>query len=878
MSTFVGRRAELAEVRDFLTRGSRWVTLTGPAGIGKTRLAREVLQLDLGLEGPRWFCDLTDARDPDAVAAAIRETLELPMAGTFGPAGKLELALAAAGPALLVLDNFEHVLPAAATVAELSRAAPELRVLVTSRERLRLPDEHVVELGPLGLPSALAPDEALQSESVRLLLGRARQVRHGFQLRPGDHEAVVRVTEQLEGIPLALELAAPRLVFLGARTLLERLDERFSLLASEQGTLDEAIAWSWDLLDDTERRALAQCAVFRSGFDLDAAEAVLTLDDPRPVVDVLQSLFEKSLLRAEGDGRFGLFLSIRSFAARRLDDLDATQLRHTRHYVDAAEARVAELHGPLAPEAWAWLRRERENLKAAAAASEVALAARAALALAPLMLAEGPLEEYDALVSRVLAHELAAAEEASLRTQRADALRLLGRPVEAREDLERALALTLDVPTLRGRALRARGNVALVAGELAEAVQWYERARTCFRDDDERVEEALTSSVQGAALAALGDMDASQAAVEHARELLHAAGALREEGLATAYLGNLFIDRGLLDDALVCFAQAEAIHDQVHDRFGSAFTTANRAILLHIRGETDDALRAYDAAIDAFRRVGARRYEGAFRGYGALARYAATGDTDAARRALGEATQQLHDARDERFEALFLGYLGGFEARAGAVARARATLDRADAQIASSGDPFLALAVDLQRTLLDAAEAREARAQGDEEGAAELDARRDARIARAHARDPESGRAPAERSADVRLALLAIGAPVPTRPTSAAGASRPDALVVARDASFFVPPGGAQIALDRRHALRNVLRALVEAHGRGEGVSRDDLIAAGWPGERVLPHAAANRLRVAIATLRKLGLHEVLVTRGSAYLLHPAVPVHEVDP
>ncbi len=860
MSVFVGRNAELDELGTAFSGDARLVTLTGPAGIGKSRLAREFL--------PRhhltFFCDLSHALDADAVAAVVAETLELPSGEAFGKAGNVELALHALGPALLVLDNFEQVLEAAPMIARWSQGAPELRILVTSRERLRVDHERVIELGPLGLPEAHAPAD---SESVQMLLGCARRLRHGFALRRNDVDTVARVVEQLDGIPLALELAAPRLVFLGADTLLQRLEARFKLLRGQQGTLHGAIEWSWNLLDDLERSVLSQCSVFRGGFDLEAAEAVVAIDDAS-VMDVLQSLFEKSLLRAEGDGRFGLFLSIRDFAAEQLDDVHAAK-RHASYYATLGEAAQSALHGPETVSAWEELRRERENLKAAARAN-VDASIRAAIALGPAMLAQGPYEEYEAMLGEALKAPLAPSEEIRARVNRGDARRLAGKLDDAIADLDRALELARasDLPALEARTERARGTVALVAGELKEAIEHYERALPLLSGDADPVEEAQTLSALGAARAALGQVDEAQAAEERARALLQRAGALREEGLVTAYLGNLFIDQGRFDDAMICFAQAEAIHDQVADRFGSAFTTANRGILHHVRLHLDEAVAAYDAAIAAFRRVGARRYEGAFRGYRALARSEAGAPVDEVRHELELAVQMLVEAKDPRFEALFLAYLGAAEVRTGAIERGRDALERAEEQIATLHDPFLLLAVQLQRGHLERAEA-----ETDASRASSLRDQCDARLDQARAGDSES---PIRRNADVLFSARTLSGVKPRQTTTEPASG--DALSVGSDASWFSPPGGERIELEGRDALINVLHALVTAHREqpDEPIPRDALVAAGWPGERMLPRAAANRLRVAISTLRKLGLHDAILTRRGAYLIHPAIAVHEV--
>ncbi|MCA9608427.1 MAG: AAA family ATPase, partial [Myxococcales bacterium] len=811
MDEFVGRTAELEELHAAFDEGARLVTLRGPAGIGKTRLARELME---GRDDAV-FVDLSDLTEPSGVQSAFAEALELPdLTGPGGRAGSIEHALSARGSALFVVDNFEHLLEAKTFLARCLEAAPELRLLVTSRERLGLPHEHVLPVGPLELPDAAAPEEA---ESVRLMIARARQLRHGYRVRDDELATVARIAHQLDGIPLALELAAPRLVFLGAKTLLSRLEERFALLRGEVGTLHGAIQWSWNLLDEAEQQTLAQCSVFRGGFDLEAGEAVIELPGQPVVMDVLQSLFEKSLLRADSaDGRFGLFNSIRDFAASHLEGSarDATRARHAAYYVGLADRVTPELRLTDPGAAWRRLRAEKENLRAAVRnAPEPTMTLRAAMALAPIMSAQGPFEEFDALLSR----GLETCEEPALRAAallaRVDARRFVGRLDAAAKDLEEAFALAEAVGDvgLLGEAVSVQGNLRLHRGELDAAHEAYERALPLHRAADDRYREAQTLTRLAATLGPLGRAEACRDALERAREMFQSLGALRNEGMVTAYLGNLFIDAGQLEDARICFARAEAIQELVGDAFGAAFTTANRAILQLAREEHDEAEAAFDAAILGFSRIGARRYEGAFLGYRALTRLARDGDLERAQLELRDVVTRLGDAVDERFQALFLAYLGGCAARDGALEQARVALDKAEKQIGPSGDPNLALAVRLQRAhLLTGAERQ-----------AILD----------EATSAEGGPAPMTRSADVLFSYRTHG-----RPDAGRARPRPDveeaALVVGPDAEWFTPPGdGRRIDLGKRFPLRRTLMALVTGHAeRPEApVTREALVAAAWP-------------------------------------------------
>jgi predicted ATPase len=236
LTSFVGRADDLAAIEERFDAGERLVTITGAAGIGKTRLAKQVAprRHELLARGGVWFCDLSDARDQEAIAAVVGSVLDVPVAGRGETASAVERigdAIGAREPSLIVLDNFEQATAhAPGTVGAWLTRAPEARFLVTSRERLRLDGECVVPLGPLGLPDDAGTPE--ESDAFRLLLDRVRRVRHGFRLGEQDVAVAARIVAELDGIPLAIELAAPRLAMLGARGLLERMTERLRALDS----------------------------------------------------------------------------------------------------------------------------------------------------------------------------------------------------------------------------------------------------------------------------------------------------------------------------------------------------------------------------------------------------------------------------------------------------------------------------------------------------------------------------------------------------------------------------------------------------------------------------------------------------------------------
>ncbi len=379
LTTFVGREREVEELSGLMGSG-RLLTLTGPGGTGKTRLA---LELARGCEP--WFADgawwvpLESISDPDLVAATIAHRLRLADRGGSDPVTRLEQHLAARST-LLLLDNFEQVMGAASLVARLLGAAPRLKVLVTSREALRVSGEQEYQVPPL-----LAPDPATvrdigtlaASEAWSLFLERAHAVRPGYDPSPADARAIAEICHRLDGLPLAIELAAARMRLLSPPAIVARLDHSLALLAGgardlpeRQQTLRGAIAWSHEMLDPEEQRLFACLSVFAGRADLEAVEDVCGTPDT-DVLDGLSSLVDKSLVRRrdteDGEPRFAMFETIRAFATERLTAAGATerlQERHARHYLGLV-GRLASLAEAGDREALDHLERDHVDLRAA---------------------------------------------------------------------------------------------------------------------------------------------------------------------------------------------------------------------------------------------------------------------------------------------------------------------------------------------------------------------------------------------------------------------------------------------------------------------------------------------------------------------------------
>jgi predicted ATPase/class 3 adenylate cyclase/DNA-binding CsgD family transcriptional regulator len=388
-TSFVGRAAELDELRSLVSGGSRLVTIAGPGGIGKSRLALQVAgeALDGAGDGV-WLVELAPVAEPELVARTVAAVLQV---GEEPGVSMLDTLVDAVGDRylLVVLDNAEHVLGAAGKLADaVMRSCPRACLLVTSREPLGVSGEHVFRVPPLPVPPAglAAPGQLAAFESVQLFAERAAMYRRGFALDDANAAAVASVCVRLDGIPLALELAAARLGALSVAEISSRLDQRFGLLTGgsrtalpRHQTLRALIDWSYELLHPGEQVVLGRLSVFAGGWTLEAAEAVTSSgeDGDWLVLDRLAALVDKSLVLAEeiqGSTRYRLLETVRHYAAERLarrpgSELDRTRAAHRDHYLALVEAAGLHLRGP---DEAVWLDRleaEFDNIRAALAFS-----------------------------------------------------------------------------------------------------------------------------------------------------------------------------------------------------------------------------------------------------------------------------------------------------------------------------------------------------------------------------------------------------------------------------------------------------------------------------------------------------------------------------
>jgi predicted ATPase/class 3 adenylate cyclase len=478
LTSFLGRQREIAEGRQLLIDG-RLLTLTGPGGTGKTRLSLQIAAdaTDRFADGV-YFVPLGTISEADLVLPTIAQALGLVDPGTK-PLDRLAEHIGEKCM-LLVLDNFEQVNDAAPQIAELLARAPRISVLVTSRSPLRVYGEREYPVPPLGVPDPRhLPDlEQLSTyESVALFVERAMAVRPDFAVTSGNAPAVAEICVRLDGLPLAIELAAARVRVLGPQAIMERLGDRLKLLSGgsrdlpeRQQTLRGAIAWSHDLLDEADQRVFARFAVFAGGATLDAIEQVVfNPGDEADPLDAIASLADKSLVRQEseleGEPRFRMLGTIREFAMEKLGERgEADELgdRHAAWVLALVERGAAEIFGPEQKAILDRYEREHDNIRAA--------------------------------LSRAIARDDV---ETAMRIFAAcwRFWQMRGYLAEAREHAERVLALpgSRDHPDARAAALEAAGGIAYWQGELQVARAWYEEALEIARasGDDSRIANAL---------------------------------------------------------------------------------------------------------------------------------------------------------------------------------------------------------------------------------------------------------------------------------------------------------------------------------------------------------------------------------------------------
>jgi predicted ATPase/DNA-binding SARP family transcriptional activator len=562
----VGRELELAAVVALAQApDARLVTLTGPGGTGKTRLALEAArELDRTFAGGAHFVDLAPLHDPGLVGSTAARAL-----GVRDAEGEVlfERVAAALGErqTLLVLDNFEHVLDAAPLVAGLLSRVTPLRVLATSREPLRVRAEHEYRVPALALPARAHGGDLERlagNEAVALFVVRARSARPGFELTPDNADTVVEICHALDGLPLALELAAARLRLLSSSALRDRLEDRLGILAEgnrdlppRQRTLRAAIDWSYELLAPPEGTLLARLSVFAGGWTLGAAEAVCAAD-----LAALGSLVEKSLVQATdsspGEPRFSMLETLRQYAFERLlasGEAELTRRRHAAYFADLAERLEPDLHTARALDE---AEREHDNIRAALEGSVASGDTRTALricALARFWYVRGYLGEGRAWLDRALEQEGGPAD------RRAIALYWSGTLAWSSGDHESAIAPALESLALAQatgdevaelRALMALGLTHLGVGDLVASRDFHAKslalARALERDRDIALSLANLADIEST----LGNHEEAEALARESLDISRRKGDEEAIGIALLVIASSLLERDRDEDAV----------------------------------------------------------------------------------------------------------------------------------------------------------------------------------------------------------------------------------------------------------------------------------------------------------------------------------------
>lgn len=836
-TSFVGRATELAELVQQFVDGARLLTVLGPPGVGKTRLvsrfAATAVQDGANAFERVVFVDLTEATCASdtlsAIAAALHAAPSLDT-NDGGPAARLAETLVGMGRTLLVLDNFEGAAECAAdTVGAIVDGAPATRALVSSRTRLHIEGEVCFDLPPLSVADAVA-------------LFRLRARAHGSA--QSEDEAVSGLVRRLDCLPLAIELAAARSRSLSPAELLRQLSGGLYLLKSphkdvahRHRSLYDALDSSWRGLTADERDALALLSVFRGGFTVGAAAAVLARPMQRSM-ELLEALQDHSLVHCAqgasrgGDIRLGLYDSIREYARGKAEAAGlarGAELRHAHHFADLGNRVCGDAASPS-------LFIERDNLLAVSQRfheRRPLLAAQAVLGLHEVLRFDGPLAVPAAPLDAAV-H--AAAQESPSLAARLRVLRARYRMRTdqfglAREDLQAAISLAAaahDGP--------AEADARMVLAVIMRWEDHLEEAKTQARIA-RRVAVASRSQRVGAFAAFNlccyhllgGELDlARRRCLEGIATLEH----VRDDvlwGLAHLRLGRMAMAEGDLDEAQQHLIRAREIHRQFRHENLWARDTCNLGIVAHARGDAKGASLLFSEAVSSMKRWGSLYRDGPFA----------------------------------------LMHLGAVRAELGRVARARSTFaevrDRAAVPLTGYEGALFAATLGF----LDLAHARASEKNGRHAEARKHTHRAAERLARAKPLLDGGPESLLVRSLERALArgrsLLAEPAQQAPGPT----------LCLGRQGRWFVAPDGCHVDLGRRRALAAILEVLAERRqgAPGEAVPLADLYAAGWPDDRARFRSRDDRLYSAIAQLRKLGLREVLLNHGGGYLIAPAVAI-----
>ncbi len=921
-----GREDALARVQSAFASGAEVVTIWGPPGVGKTRLARALELLEPGRDVH--VCRLAEISSPELLMGALAISLELaalePGAGPERALEQLRVALAERVDALWIIDNAEHV--SDALVEILASFSRRPRILITSRAPLGMPEEEWVELAPL------EPGAAME-----LFVARARRVRPGFVISAEHAPTMEALIEELDRLPLAIELAASRLALLTPEQLLARMGQRFRLLRPGRagaslgvGALEDAIDASWSQLTSELQEALAQMSVFEGSFSLEAVEGVLELegDDDVWSGDLVEELLFRSMLfvrdhEPTSQRRYGMLLSVRDFARARLTDEEGARGRHARHYRALGRELTARRFGARGLGAVRIAEAEYANLRAAAEWAIEAGDEDAVMSMLDLDVAYvrgGDSAAYLRDLERAAPRFEASPERAARwKITRARLYRQLG-------DRGRALALCEEAAALmEGVGLEVSSEFAHIRAtallgaqriELAEEVLEGALARAdASRDEDVPLRVLLAWLVLGRADFRGGAtaeeltrtrelLERPQAVMGDDHDALELSDMFRTLGLWSKLNGeadreDVYMDRAIeqvrlqrrWDQVAVCLSfrshghQRRGAHARALEVASEAVSLCSRAGLLSIRplalyqlsniasqmGQVEVAVRAAHDGVHASRETGASfievfQYRVLIGGLYELERYEELG------RWLSEIGER-EVALDNETEVMTRVFRALLDAREGDLDGARATIMTSCEAL--SQHEFHQSDDDVQpwEIIRDACLALvelEQVARWTRDGALEL-AQGGLERQRARLEELQSA-VGSEHQLHEYLRLL--GKRVEAWDERLPRHAVAHRLRVDAEGRWFEVDGEERVEVGHRETLRLLLARLVSEHP--EGMSVPELVEAGWPGEVIEETSAANRVYAAVRTLRRLGLDGVLVKHTRGYCVGPDVYVQAV--
>jgi predicted ATPase/DNA-binding SARP family transcriptional activator len=635
----VGRARELEALQDLLWDAAvRVVTITGVGGTGKTRLALAIAhQVAEEFDDGVCYVSLGAIGDPALVLPTIARTLRIPEARERPPAELLSDHLRER-QLLLVLDNFEQVDAAGPLVAEVLETCPRLKVLVTSRVPLHLRAEHVFPAFPLPVPlprrdqyGAIRPDVASSYAAIALFCQRARAVRPDFALSTENAATVTSLCARLDGLPLAIELAAARMAWMTPDELLDRMADRFSVLAGgyrdlpeRQRTMRDAIAWSYDLLDPDEQALFRRLAVFSGGWDLDLARRVYRAGGD-PAIDVrsgLDRLVDKNLVRrvdADAGPRYDMLETIREFGADALragQEDRVVRRAHAAACLALAERAAPELKGPNQETWFERLGLDHDNIRAALAWSleegEIDVALRIGAAIWRFWWSLG----YAGEGRQWLARALAGSDRAEARA-RAAGINAAGALAEAQGDLvasqellEQAVSLWRNIGDTKdlANALDDLGETVRGRGDYERAIALHEEALAISRASGDRWGIARGLNGLGAVAYYRGDYGAVETYWEESLAIVASLGDARSEATLLNNLGALAVQRGDAEKAAARHGASLAARRRLGDKAGIASSLANLGGVAHMNGDLERARTLFEEAVAFCRELGDARY------------------------------------------------------------------------------------------------------------------------------------------------------------------------------------------------------------------------------------------------------------------------------